>query len=78
MIEKITYEELLNKYRIASKLNKKYEKQLVVSNNIINELEKYINYKIEQCYNEDSTVGEFNKICDIDEKLKELKGVDTD
>ena len=45
-------------------------------NNIINELEKYINYKIEQCYNEGSTVGEFNKICDIDEKLKELKGSD--
>ena len=42
-------------------------------NNIINKIEKYIELEIEHCYNEGSTIEEFNKICDISSKLQELK-----
>ena len=40
--------------------------------NIIKEVREYIEHKIEECYNQGSTIGEFYKICDIDNKLKEI------
>lgn len=63
---------MCNKYEEEHKTTFEEWKKTIA---IIDELEKYINHKIEQCYDEGSTVGEFSKICDIDEKLKELKGV---
>ena len=65
--------ELCNKYEEEHNTTFEEWKKTIA---IIDELEKYINHKIKQCYDEGSTVGEFSKICDIDEKLKELKGVD--
>ena len=42
MIEKTPYEELVNKYRSASELNKKYVKEIEKLHSIIKEVREYI------------------------------------
>ena len=72
MIEKLPYEEIVSKYRSASELNKKYVKEIERLNNIIKEIREDVKNKIVECYDEGSTIGEFYKICDIDNKIEEL------
>ena len=52
------------------------KKEIERLNNIINELEKYINGRIEYCYNNETYQDVFNVYNDFDMKLQELKGSD--
>ena len=61
------------KYEGIKKLLEKKEQENKRLNNILDIIEKYIESKITQCYDEGSTVGEFSKICDILERLQELR-----
>ena len=74
MIEKIPYEELVNKYRNASELNKKYVKEIERLNNIINELEKVIIEFKKQTEEERNNYLEI--IGNFVDKVRELKGID--
>ena len=72
----IVYEE--QKQLIKMWKDKYYEKKEEIErlNNIINEIEKYINGRIEYCYNNGTYQDVFDVYNEIDMKLQELKGVD--
>ncbi len=66
-----------NLHKIVTEQDKEIERL----NNIIKEVREDVKNKIVECYDEGSTIGEFYKICDIDNKIeellhKELKGSD--
>ena len=52
------------------------DKEIERLNNIINELEKFTNARIQKCYDEGCYIEEFNIYCEYDSKIKELKGSD--
>ena len=51
-----------------------YLEEIERLNNIINELEKFTNERIQKCYDEGCYIEEFNIYCEYDSNIKELKG----
>ena len=78
--KKSNYQFELTKERaecIANKHNslcEEKDKEIERLNNILNELEKFTNARIQKCYDEGCYIEEFNIYCEYDSKIKELRG----
>ena len=73
--EKVEYEDLLKNYYEKMEIIEEQDKEIERLNNIINELEKWLKYKINKSGFEQDYE---RKLCyeDIFEELQELKGSD--
>ena len=74
MIKDMRKEEMIKGlYDLSKNINEK-SKEIERLNNIINELEKFTNARIQKCYDEGCYIQEFDIYNEYHSKIKELRG----